>query len=174
MTAIFRRGAGLAALGIGLAALTACGGGGQGSATGGGGGTNFTQLFSATVAHDRCVNCHGFHESNATYTEHVQYEGYTRNCAACHDQPDWRAPGARLSFTGKTASEICVTARDLRFGGDAAQMAEHMKTSVHVTWAITDGRVPFSDTPLDRAPPQNDATWDGWVDLWLQAGGSCD
>ncbi len=152
--------------------LVACSGGGDTSAGAGlaaQGAKNFTQLFARTVAHPRCVNCHAFSEGGQTARRH---RNRSPNCAGCHAQEDFRASIADMTFTGRSASEICNVAVQRRGNSDA--VATLLRTSPHVLWAIDDGSISSTSQQLRLAPPGNHAVWLALVDQWVAAGESCE
>jgi len=151
--------------------ISGCGGG---SSSSGGGSDivlarNYTNLFGRATFHDRCVNCHTFNEGNETSAIH-EAENRSNNCATCHTQDDWRASQRDMTTTGKSASEVCVTAVQRR---GVTEVAELLRTSPHVRWAIEDGSLPNGQR-LDLAPPGNHSSWLQLIDEWVEAGASCD
>lgn len=159
--------------GIVLLLLAGCGGGGGGSTATGGGGTggevdSFSQLFSATVAHPRCVNCHAFAEGGQTADMHRERSS---DCSSCHNQNDFRQSTPDMTFTSQSASQICNTSVNRR--GSTEALATLLRTSPHVAWAISDGSITSTGQRLPLAPPQNQSAWLALVDRWVAAGSSC-
>lgn len=151
--------------------LSGCGGG---SSSGGGSDAtlarNYTNLFASATFHPRCVNCHTFNEGNAVSARH-DAQNRSDRCRTCHTQDDWRASARNMTTTGKTASEVCETAVQRR--GSTAALAELLRTSPHVRWAIEDGSLPNGQI-LALAPPGNHVLWTQLVDDWVAAGASCE
>lgn len=131
---------------------------------------NYTGLFAEATFHPRCVNCHTFNEGNAVSARH-EAENRSNRCQTCHTQDDWRASQRDMTTTGKTASEVCITAVNRR--GSTAELAELLRTSPHVRWAIEDGSLPNGQV-LALAPPGNHALWIQMVNDWVAAGSSCE
>ena len=76
-----------------------------------------------------------------------------------------------MTTTGKSASEVCLTAVNRRGSTDA--VAELLKTSPHVRWAIEDGSLPNGQRAA-LAPPSDHTLWTEMVDDWVAAGASCE
>ena len=140
---------------------------GTSSAPGGQDPNGFTALLSATFAHPRCQNCHGFNEGNAAQAAH---ENRPTNCSQCHSTTDWHAPFKSFSFTGLSSNEICVAIKN-KFGGDIGGLSAHMKSSPLLWWGIEP--IPPMRAPGGGAPPGDIATWNAWVDQWVTNGANC-
>ncbi len=158
----------------GVLMLSGCGGSEETATTGAAqvarSGANFTQLFSRTVAHPRCVNCHAFAEGSATTR---RYQGRSRNCESCHAQDDFRESTADMTFTNRSASQICNTSVQRR--GSTEALATLLRTSPHVRWGIEDGSITSTNARLPLAPPQNHAIWLALIDRWVASGcSSCE
>ena len=128
----------------------------------------FSSLFAATVAHPRCVNCHAFDEGGQTRARHRRR---SRNCSNCHNQDDFRESPASMTFTNRSASQICNTTVNRRGSTDA--MATLLRTSPHVAWSISDGSITSTGETLRLAPPGNQAAWLALIDRWVAVGSSC-
>lgn len=155
-----------------LLLVTGCG---SGSSSSGGApdsgitfGRDYADLFAAATFHPSCVNCHTFNEGNAVSARHAA-QNRSNNCSTCHTQDDWRASALDMTTTGKSAAEVCATAVARR---GAADLAELLRTSPHVRWAIEDGSLPNGQSaPL--APPGNHAQWVQMVNDWVAGGSTC-
>ena len=130
-------------------------------------GTSFTRLFARTFFHPRCVACHAFAEGGISARRH---RGRSTNCSTCHTQDDWRASPVSMTFTGRSASTICRIAANRRGGTDA--LAELLRTSPHVRWAVAEGDVPGGQR-LRLAPPGNQQAWLNIIDQWVAGGSTC-
>ncbi len=130
---------------------------------------DYASIFDNTTFHARCVNCHTFNEGNAVSVTHAS-QNRSNNCATCHIQEDWRASQISMTTTGRTGRDVCNTAVERR--GSANEVAELLRTSPHVRWAIEDGSLPDGQT-LQLAPPGNQAQWLQMIDEWVAAGASC-
>ena len=160
--------------------ISGCGSGGSDSGAGSdsdsGVGTgvtlarNYTNSFARATFHPRCRNCHTFREGNAISARH-RAQNRSNRCSNCHTQDNWRAPMQNMTTTGKSASEVCLTAVNRRGSTDA--VAELLKTSPHVRWAIEDGSLPNGQR-VALAPPGDHILWTEMVDDWVAAGASCE
>lgn len=151
--------------------ISGCGSGG--SSSGAGSDINlardYASLFDSTTFNDRCVNCHTFNEGNAVSAIH-EAENRSDNCSTCHIQDDWRASQRNMTTTGKTGSEVCNDAVERRGSTDA--VAELLRISPHVRWAIEDGSLPNGQT-VELAPPGNHGLWLQMIDEWVASGALC-
>jgi hypothetical protein len=151
---------------------------------------SFSEHLAPTFRHPRCETCHAV---AATDFQRVNDDppgvlpaahpivNASTDCTSCHTSallpptgtidPGWQSAPASFDFRGLDDAALCNLASQPVSGHSPL---EHMTEDRLVLWAVGDGRVPFSATPLPTAPPHDIPTWRDLINEWVDAGMPCD
>jgi hypothetical protein len=151
---------------------------------------SFSLQLAPTFRHARCETCHAVAATNfqrvnddppGVLPASHPIVNATTDCTACHTSallpptgtidPGWQSAPPAFDFRGQDDASLCNMASQEVSGHTPF---EHMTEDRLVLWAVGDGRVPFSATPLPTAPPNDIEQWRALIQQWVDAGMPCD
>lgn len=138
----------------------------------------FSDALHAKFQHPRCLQCHQFN-SRASQGRAFNSHRSRYLCDNCHTsyltglpRGVWTAPDEKMDWTGKSARETCLIAKQNMGTGDVNQkLLEHLLHDERVHWALDNGMTPNGRFP---AVPGGSSAWERDLRAWAEGGMRCE
>jgi len=138
----------------------------------------FSDALFGKFQHARCLQCHQFNSrpNNGRVFNSHRSRYLCDNCHTNHltglPRGEWMAPHEKMDWTGKSARETCLIAKQNMGTGDVnRKLLEHLLHDERVHWALDNGMTPNGRFP---AVPGGSEAWERDVRAWVAGGMRCE
>jgi hypothetical protein len=138
----------------------------------------FSTALHEKFQHARCLECHQF---NSRINQGRAFGSHRSRylCDNCHTKRitglprgEWMAPHEKMDWTGKSARETCLIAKQNMGTGNVNQkLLEHLLHDERVHWALDNGMTPNGKFP---SVPGGSVEWARDVRAWVEGGMVCE